>query len=109
MNNKINDKEIEKVLKIANNYMKENDYMGAVIQYEKIFNFHQSEYYHKAYFGLYLAWWNSCRIKNKWEEDINAHFKNAILTAPLDIQEEYHKIYNENNKIFHKEDLEDEQ
>ena len=109
MNNKINDKEIKEVLKIADNYMKENDYMGAVIQYEKIFNFHQPKYYHKAYFGLYLAWWNLCRIESKWEEDINAHFKNAISTAPDDTKQEYYKIYNENNEIFHKEDLEDEQ
>ena len=108
MNNKINDKEIKEVLKIADNYMKENDYMGALIQYEKIFNFHQPKYYHKAYFGLYLAWWNLCRIESKWEEDINAHLKNAISTAPDDKKQEYYKIYNENNKIFHKEDLEDE-
>ena len=109
MNNKINDKEIKEVLKIADNYMKENDYMGALIQYEKIFNFHQPKYYHKAYFGLYLAWWNLCRIESEWEEDINAHFKNAISTAPDDTKQEYYKIYNENNEIFHKEDLEDEQ
>ncbi len=105
MNNKINNKEIEKALRTAENYMKSKNYMGAVIQYEKIFNFYQQEYYHKAYFGLYLAWWNLCKINNKWEEDINAHFKNAILNAPLDMQEKYHKIYKENNKIFHKEDL----
>lgn len=105
MNNKINNKEIEKVLNIADHYMKEKNYMGAIIHYNKIIDFHSKHYYHKAYFGLYLAWWNLCRIDNKWEEDINAHFKNAILTAPLDIQDEYHKIYDKNNKIFHKEDL----
>lgn len=109
MNNKINDKEIKEVLKTAEDYMKAKDYMGAIIYYDKIFDFHDENYYHKAYFGLYLAWWNSCRINNKWEEDINAHFKNAILFAPDDKKQEYDKIYNENNKIFHKEDLKDEQ
>ena len=102
MENKINDKEIKEVLKIADNYMKEKDYMGAIISYDKIFNFHQQAYYHKAYFGLYLAWWNLCRKNNKWEEEINTLFRNAILTAPLDIQEEYHRIYRENNKIMGK-------
>lgn len=104
MENKINDNEIKNVLRTADHYMKEKNYMGAVSQYQKIFNFHQQEYYHKAYFGLYLAWWNLCRTNNKWEEEINTLFRNAILTAPLDIQEEYHRIYRENNKIFHKED-----
>lgn len=105
MNNKINDKEIKEVLKIADNYMKENDYIGALIQYKKIFNFNQPKYYHKAYFGLYLVWWNLCRIESKWEEDINAHFKNAISTTSDDKKQEYYKIYNENNDIFHKENL----
>lgn len=105
MNNKIDDKKIKEILKVAEDCMKQENYMGAIIHYDKIFDLHAENDYHKAYFGLYLAWWNLCRIDNKWEEDINAHFKNAIVTAPLDIQEEYYKIYNENNKIFHKEDL----
>lgn len=104
----MNSKEIENILETAESYMKEKNYMGAIIQYEKIFKFHQQKYYHKAYFGLYLAWWNSCRINNKFEEDINSHFNNAILFAPDDKKQEYYRIYNENNKIFHKEDLENE-
>ena len=79
--------------------------IGAILYYSDVFRFHQKEYYHKAYFGLYLAWWNSCKYNNKWDTFIDKFFKNAILNAPLDIQEEYHKIYNKNNKIFHKEDL----
>lgn len=108
MNNKIKNKEIEKVLRTAERYMKQENYIGAMLYYSDVFRFHQKEYYHKAYFGLYLAWWNSCRYNNKWDTFIDKFFKNAILNAPSHKQEEYHKIYNENNKIFHKEDLEDE-
>ena len=97
--------EIQRIFKKANYCYKKKEYMSSVIELSKIFSFNKQEYYHKAYWGLYLAWWNLCKIKNHWDYDIDKFYNNALLNAPTDeIKESYHKIYNYNKKIFDKED-----